>query len=118
MAAAQKAGTSPYVGQFDPFADIKVKAAALPAYLQRPGTPHAAAAPSLEPVRLSVTQVCKRMRMELQSDYDPVTYGWLTERYGDAGVPEDVVAGLIAARRQALAPVAQPAGLRAVGGGK
>ena len=118
VAAAQKAGTSPYVGQFDPFADVKAKAAALPAYLQRPGTPHAAAAPSLEPVRLSVTQVCKRMRMELQSDYDPGTYGWLTERYGDAGVPEDVAAGLIAARRQALAPVAQPAGLRAVGGGK
>ena len=117
VAAAQKAGVSPYVGQFDPFADIKAKAAALPAYMQRTGTPHAAAAPTVEPLRLSVAAVCKRMRAALGSEYDPGTYAWLTERYGDAGVPEDVVAGLIAARRQALAPVALPAGLRAVGGG-
>jgi hypothetical protein len=117
-AAAQKAGASPYVGQFDPFADIKAKAAALPAYLQRAGMPHAAAAPAMEPVRLSVAAVCKRMRLDLQGDYDPGTYAWLSERYGDAGVPEDVVTGLIAARRQALNPAPAQGGLRAVGGAR
>lgn len=116
--AAQKAGAAPYAGQFDPFADIKAKAASLPSYLQRPGTPHAAAAPTVEPKRLSVAEACKRMRLALGSDYDPATYAWLTERYGDAGVPEDVVPGLIAARRQALAPAPVKGGLRAVGGGQ
>ncbi|QIL81764.1 transposase family protein [Diaphorobacter sp. HDW4A] len=115
--AAQKAKTAPYVGQFDPFADIKEKAASLPTYMQRPGTPHSAFAPSVEPVRKSVAEVCKRMRLELGDVYEPSTYGWLTERYGDAGVPEDVVPGLIAARRQALCNAPVKGGLRAVGGG-
>lgn len=115
--AAQKAGTAPYMGQFDPFADIKAKAASLPTYMQRPGTPHSPAAPSVEAIRLSVAEACKRMRLELRADYDPSTYAWLSERYGDAGVPEEVVRGLIAARRQALASPPAQAGLRAVGGG-
>ncbi|WOI47718.1 transposase family protein [Acidovorax sp. BLS4] len=114
--AAQKAGAAPYAGQFDPFADIKAKAASLPAYLQRPGVPHAAAATIVEPMRLSVAEACKRMRLALGDDYDPATYAWLTERYGDAGVPEDVVPGLVAARRQALIPAQTKGGLRAVGG--
>ena len=115
--AAQKARTAPYVGQFDPFADIKAKAASLPTYLQRPGTQHGAIATSVEPIRRSVTDVCKRMRLELGDAYEPSTYSWLTERYGDAGVPEDAVPGLIAARRQALSPAPVKGGLRAVGGG-
>lgn len=116
--SAQKAGVAPYQGQFDPFADIKAKAASLPSYLQRPGTAHGAAAPTVEPMRLAVAEACKRMRQALGDDYDPATYAWLTERYGDAGVPEDVVPGLIAARRQAQAPAPMPGGLRAVGGGQ
>ena len=116
--AAQKAGAAPYAGQFDPFADIKAKAASLPSYLQRPGTPHSAAAPTVEPTRLSVAEACKRMRLALGDDYDPSTYAWLSDRYGDAGVPEDVVPGLIAARRQALAPAPMQGGLRSVGGSK
>ena len=115
--AAQKAGVAPYVNQFDPFADIKAKAASLPAYLQRPGTQHGATAPNVEPVRKSVAEVCKRMRLELGDAYEPSTYAWLTERYGDAGVPEDAVPGLIAARRQALGASPVHGGLRAVGGG-
>ena len=116
--AATKAGAAPYAGQFDPFADIKAKAASLPTYMQRPGTPHSAAAPSVEPARLSVAEACRRMRLELKDGYDPSTYAWLAERYGAAGVPEDVLQGLIASRRQASN--AQPAqgGLRAVGGGQ
>lgn len=114
--AAQKAGTAPYVGQFDPFADIKAGAASLPAYLQRPGTQHAAAAPTVEAARMSVAAACKYMRQELGDAYDPSTYAWLTERHGSAGVPDDVVKGLVAARRQALTATPAPSGLRAVGG--
>ena len=114
--AAQKAGTAPYVGQFDPFADIKAGAASLPTYLQRPGTQHAAAAPTVEAARMSVAAACKYMRQELGDAYDPSTYAWLTERHGSAGVPDDVVKGLVAARRQALTATPAPSGLRAVGG--
>jgi hypothetical protein len=114
--AAQKAGAAPYVGQFDPFADIKAGAASLPTYLQRPGTQHAAAAPTVEAARMSVAAACKYMRQELGDAYDPGTYAWLTERYGSAGVPDDVVKGLVAARRQALTATPAAGGLRAVGG--
>jgi len=111
--AAQRKNATPYLGQFDPMADIK--AVQLPSYLQRPGTPHSAAAPTLEPVRLSVAEACKRMKLQLKDLYDPTTYGWLTERYGSAGVPEDTVSGLIAARREPPPAVVPLAGLRAVG---
>ena len=114
--AATRAGTAPYVGQFDPFADIKAGAASLPTYLQRSGTPHQAAAPSVEPARLSVAEACQRMRQALGEAYEPSTYGWLTERHGSAGVPEDVVRGLIAARRLAMTHVHAPAALQAVAG--
>lgn len=113
--AAQRKNATPYLGQFDPLADIK--AAQVPTYLQRPGTPHNVAAPTLEPVRLSVAEACKRMRQALGDRYDPGTYAWLTERHGSAGVGEDTVAGLIEARRQAELAVAAVPGLRAVGGG-
>lgn len=115
--AAAKAGATPYVGQFDPFADIKASAASLPAYLQRSGTPHQAAAPSVAPERLSVAAACQYMRQQLGDLYDPGTYAWLAQKHGDAGVPRDVANGLVAARRQALAQAPVPAGLRAVGGG-
>ena len=114
--AAQKAGTAPYLGQFDPFADIKAGAASLPTYLQRPGTQHAAAAPTVEAARMSVAAACKYMRQELGDAYDPSTYAWLTERHGSAGVPDDVVKGLVAARRQAMSAKPAAGGLRAVGG--
>ncbi len=115
--AAQKAGAAPYAGQFDPFADIKAKAASLPTFLQRPGTPHSTVAPAVEAARMSVAAACKYMRQELGDAYDPSTYGWLSDRHGSAGVPEDVVKGLVAARRQALTATPIPGGLRAVGGG-
>ena len=116
--AAEKAGATPYQGQFDPFADLKAKAASLPHFLQRPGTPHEVAATSVEPERMSIAAACQRMRQELGDDYDTGTYAWLSERYSE-GVPRDVVQRLIEARRQALqasaAPSGQPMGLRVVG---
>lgn len=121
--AAVKAGAVPYQGQFDPFADIKAQAASLPTYLQRGGTPLAAMPPSVAPERMSVAAACQFMRKELGELYDPGTYAWLARTHGDAGVPRDVVDGLVAARRQAMEPAAAPAmpqqgGLRAVGGGR
>ena len=120
--AAEKAGATPYQGQFDPFADLKAKAASLPHFLQRPGTPHEVAATSVEPERMSIAAACQLMRQELGGDYDTGTYAWLSERYSE-GVPRDVVQRLIDARRQALQASAapgshgggQPVGLRVVG---
>ena len=111
---ARKRKQAPYLGQFDPLADLK--AAQLPAYLPRKGVEHAAAAPTVEALRLSVAEACKRIKLALKDDYDPSTYAWLAERHGSEGVPEEAVQALIAARRQAGHAVA-PAGLRAVGGG-
>ena len=120
---AIKDKVAPYQGQFDPFADIKAKAASLPTYMQRTGLAHEVGATSVEAARLSVAEACKRMRAELGDLYEPTTYAWLTERYGDGGVPEDMVKGLIAARRnqQDAAPSGGAGdigqGLRAIGGG-
>lgn len=83
---------APYQYQFDPLADLK--AAKVPAYLPRQGTEMGAQAPSIEAVRLSVAEACKRVRARLGERYDPSTYTWLTERYGAEGVPEDVVDGI------------------------
>jgi hypothetical protein len=114
--AAQRDKVAPYLGQFDPLADIKAKAASLPTYMQRPGTAHEAAAPSVEAARLSVAEACKRIKQALGELYDAGTYAWLTERYGAAGVPEDVVKQMISARRDQQNTTPGTTGLRAVGG--
>ena len=111
---ARKNKQAPYLGQFDPLADLK--AAKVPAYLLRKGTDLQAAAPSVEAVRLSVAEACKRIQLALKTDYDPGTYAWLSERHGGDGVPEDAVKALIAARRQAPGEASYAVGLRAVGG--
>lgn len=121
--AAVRSGAAPYLGQFDPFADIKAKADSLPHFLQQRGTPHEAMAPRVEPERMSVAAACQYMRQALGDLYDPGTYAWLAQKHGDAGVSRDVADGLVAARRQAMEPVDVPAmpvptGLRAVGGGR
>ena len=67
---------------------------------------------------MSVAAACKYMRQELGDAYDPSTYAWLTERHGTAGVPDEVVKGLVAARRLALTATPAAGGLRAVGGGQ
>lgn len=112
--AAIKRKQAPYLGQFDPLADLK--AANVPAYLPRKGVAHEAVAPSVEATRLSVAEACKRIKLALKDAYDVGTYAWLNERYGSAGVPEDVVQALIAQHRQTRTTVPQVA-LRAVGGG-
>ena len=116
---AMKRKQAPYLGQFDPLADLK--AANVPAYLPRKGTDHATIAPTVEPVRLSVVEACKRIKLALKDEYDAGTYAWLTERHGSAGVPEAAVQALIAARRQTADGAAGVSGvvsLRAAGGGE
>ncbi len=120
--AAMKAGAAPYLGQFDPFADIKAKVDSLPHFLQQRGTPHSALAPTVKPERLSVAAACQYMRQQLGDLYDPGTYTWLQQKHGDAGVPRDVADGLVSSRRQAMEPTDEHAppvqGLRAVGGSR
>lgn len=115
--AAEKAKATPYLGQFDPLADLAAKAAALPAFFQRPGTAHATTAVNVEPARLSVADACKRLKTALGEAYQPSTYAWLSRQHGEAGVPEDVVSGMIAAHRTpAQASDTPQPGLRVIGG--
>lgn len=111
---ARRSNTAPYLGQFDPLADLK--AVQLPTYLPRKGQAFEAAAPSVQAPRLSVAEACKRIKLALGDAYDAGTYAWLTERHGSNGVPEDAVQALIAQHRQAVVPT-EPVRLRAVGGG-
>jgi transposase InsO family protein len=111
---ARRNKQAPYLGQFDPLADLK--AAQVPTYLPRKGVAHAAAAPTVEAARLSVAEACKRLKLELKEAYDAGTYAWLTQSYGSAGVPAEAVQALIAQHRQAGADAPQ-VGLRSVGGG-
>lgn len=111
---ARRSNQAPYLGQFDPLADLK--AAQLPTYLQRKGQAFEAAAPSVQAARLSVAEACKRIKLALGEAYDAGTYAWLTERHGSNGVPEDAVQALINQHRQPVVPV-EPMRLRAVGGG-
>jgi hypothetical protein len=111
---ARRNKQAPYLGQFDPLADLK--AAQVPTYLPRKGVAHAAAAPTVEAARLSVAEACKRLKLELKEAYDAGTYAWLTERHGSAGVPAEAVQALINQHRHAGVDVPQ-VGLRAVGGG-
>ncbi|CAM3351235.1 integrase catalytic domain-containing protein [Paracidovorax anthurii] len=118
--AAEKAGATPYQGQWNPFADIQARAAGLPQFLQQRGTPHVPHSTEVQRARLPVAAACQRLRAALGDAYDAGTYAWLTQQHGDAGVPEDVVDGLIAAHEQRVAAASEvtPAapGLRAVGG--
>lgn len=112
--AAQRSKATPYAGQFDPLADLK--AAKTPTYLLRKGTAHTAVtAASVEELRVSVAEACKRIRLVQGEAYDPATYAWLTERYGSAGVPVEAVEAINTAYRQGR--IAAPVGLRVVGGG-
>jgi transposase InsO family protein len=111
---AQRDKRAPFLGQFDPLADIK--AAQVPAYLPKRGTALDAQAPTVDAVRLSVAEACKRLKARLGERYDQGTYAWLTERYGSAGVPEDVVNGM-GAQAQADQQPAGVAQLRVAAGG-
>ena len=115
---ARRNQAAPYLGQFDPLADMK--AAKVPAYLPRTGTPLDAPARPVEVARLTVVEACKRLRAMFGRDYQPEVYAWVSAKFTD-GVPEDQLEAIgeqFAAPKQEhtdaqTAPVAR---LRVVGG--
>lgn len=110
--AAKRGKKAPYLGQFNPLADIE--AAKVPAYLPKRGTALDAPVRTVEAQRLSTMEACKRLRTSLGDAYTPEVYGWVASRWPD-GVPEDqldAIAAQFAPREQS----ATAAGLRVVGG--
>jgi hypothetical protein len=94
-------GALVFGGQVDPF-----KAAAeaqLPAYLPRRGTEHPLQARQVDVPRLNVVEACKRLKALLGEHYSTAVYGWITQRFGDEGVPEDQIEALAAQFRPANA---------------
>ncbi|GHU33584.1 phage associated protein [Betaproteobacteria bacterium] len=92
-AARARKGFVPFLGQVDPFADVR--AAPKITYLPRAGTPMEAPAVDTVPRLLPVVRAARRMRDALGDAWNPETFDWLTRKYPD-GVPEDELARLIA----------------------
>jgi hypothetical protein len=117
---AKRKRAAPYLGQIDPMADIKAAAATLPTYLPKRGTEHAAQAATVETLRVSVAEACKRVRAALGDAYRSETYTWFSERFGEQGVPVDAIAALITQQRPpepGVETAEEAPRLRVVGGG-
>ena len=121
---AKRAHGQAYAGAIDAMADVT--ATPVPAYLPRKGTALEAERRAVAAVHISCVEAAKRIKAIAGAAYDPATYGWLAQRFGAAGVPEDQVEGLAAqmgartdsADQAAAAASAAPAGLRVVGGAR
>jgi hypothetical protein len=126
---AQEAGALVFGGRVDPFK--QAKEAELPAFMPKRGTVLDAPERQVEVPRLNAVDACKRIReglgrLGLAEAYDAkAMFAWVSQRFGDTGMPEDQVDGLceqVAAQHMADHPVAAPAGaaqgLRVVGGGQ
>lgn len=113
---ARRGKATPFLGQFDPLADLKK--ADVPAYLPRRGTPLPAEAARVEVPRLNAVQVAKRLRDLAGDGYQPAWFSIAQARCGDEGLPEDQLDALHA---ELASPAAQPVAdnvmpLRAAGG--
>ncbi|UDF33785.1 UNVERIFIED_ORG: hypothetical protein LHJ69_14305 [Shinella sp. XGS7] len=98
-AQAQEKGALVFGGEVDPF---KVAAEAkLPAYLPRRGTEHPLQVRQAEVARLNVVEACKRLLGLLGEHYTTSVYAWMSQRFGDEGVPEDQIDALAAQFRPA-----------------
>jgi transposase InsO family protein len=109
----------PFAGEIDPYADVMNVPS--PRYLIRRGASVESEALNEHAVRLlSVADACRRLREILGDAYGPQVYQWVQTRFGEAGVPEEQIAGLAAqfARPDVDAPAQgdRPA-LRVVAGG-
>jgi transposase InsO family protein len=116
---AKKAHAQAYAGQIDPMADVN--ATEVPAYLPRRGTALDAEKRAVAAARVSCVEAAKRIKAIAGDAYDPKTYGWLAQRFGDEGVPEDQIEALAEQLLQRVdqaqaASTSVPEGLRAVGG--
>lgn len=108
--AAQAKRAAPYQGQFDAMADIKAKAAALPTFLQRPGTPAAIEGADVTPFdrvlnHFEAARELKAMGAEMNPERVYQLRAWFPD-----GVPESELANL-------QHRLTVRAGLRVVAGG-
>lgn len=86
---ARKTHRQAYAGIVDVMADVN--ATQVPAYLPRRGTALETEKRSVASARLTCVEAAKRLRMSMGVAYQPSTYAWLQERFGDVGVPEDQI---------------------------
>ena len=106
---AQVKRATPYLGQFDPMGDIKAKAAGLPVFMQRPGTPADVARTEVAPVRLTLFEASRALATRLGAPLTPAQLALLRQLHPE-GPSEDELDGL----QQRLTV---RAGLRVVAGG-
>lgn len=117
-------GALVFGGKVNPFKPAED--AQLPTYLPKRGTALDAEKREVEAKRLTVVEACKRLRAALGTDYRPEVYAWVSQKFGEAGVPEDQIEALTAQFRPSdVSPqdVAQgladgTTGLRLVGGAR
>lgn len=81
-------------GQIDPFKSARE--AVLPDYLPRQGTALDVGAPRVERLPVPFLQAAERIRTAVGAAWNGEVYSWLESRYGESGVPEEAIEGLIA----------------------
>lgn len=94
VAAARKEHAQVYQGRIDAMADVD--ATPVPAYLPRRGIDMEAEIRAVSSAPISLVDAARRIKAIAGDAYDPKTYGWLQERFGDAGVPADQIEALAA----------------------
>lgn len=107
--AARKAHQQAYAGRVDAFADVR--ATEVPTYLPKRATVLELPQRRLEARRISVVEMCQRLKSRLGAAYLPQTFMDLQAEFGD-GVPEDQLDAL-----QARYVEHASDGLRAASGG-
>jgi hypothetical protein len=124
---ARKSHRQAYAGVVDVMADID--ATQVPAYLPRRGTALETEKRAVASARITCVEAAKRLRTAMGAAYQPTTYAWLQERFGEVGVPEDQIDAIAqqlhgddlreadAALREKDADAGAPA-LRVVGGAR
>lgn len=102
----------PFGNEVDPY--LRAKTEPTPDYLPKRGTEHETAVPKFEFTPLSIPQLVKRLKPELEARgiaWTSQSYAWLERRYPD-GAQEDAIEGILA-QLTAAAESVKP-GLRAV----
>lgn len=120
-AKARKANTQAYGPQSESPVNIMaaIDATPLPAYLPRKGTALETEKREVAEARMSIAAAAKQLKARQGDDYDPATFGWLTEKYGAAGITQAQVDGIYEAKAAPAQPEASGApALRVVSGGQ
>lgn len=107
-AAARKAKSIPFGGQFDPYKHIDD--ATLPNYLPRRGTAHELVAPTVEYPPLSHVEAAKQLKQAVEAaggSWTGARFAWLVQRF-PAGVPADQIGALAAELTSPASEMKQP----------